>query len=183
MRVEFAPRDATPDIRIEVDVREVYSYITSEITRLSLTPAVPIRSQRRRRWEEERQQIEQGNQRRVQRLSPVAEGLRQMLAGAVAAPTAWDEVMPDPGRHYLAAILEHGCGTVVCPSCCAAYAAADLLVYDWSEGDMAGRLLTCPHDHVIVRTTDRMGEFVDPPKPFTRRLRKRSVTQGSSVAV
>jgi hypothetical protein len=183
VRVEFAPYADKPDLRIEIEIREVHSYIASELAEVSVMPPVPSRSQRKRRSEEERRQIQESNQRRIDRLTPMAERLGRMLAGEPPVPATWDEVIPDPGRHMLAHVLEYGYGVVLCPSCQDAYAAVELLFYDWSDGDIVGRLVTCPRDHAILQTTDRIGVICEPSPPYARRLRERIVTKGPSVAV
>lgn len=71
----------------------------------------------------------------------------------------------------IADMLEKGCGVVSCPFCEATYLATELVLYDESSCNISGRLFTCPEDHRLYYTRERIGSAMI--TPYVRKRRER----------
>ena len=163
MRIEYIPYKDRPDIRFEFALSEIDAAFAEYLIYRRAGPEFQSPHKQILREAEER-------------LAPFVEAqaeLQRIITQERTEPVAWADIAGWMQSWHIADLLEGGYGVALCPACQDVYSISELALYDWKWSNHAGRMFTCPRDHELYRSFERIYEFMEPQRPFERTLRKK----------
>jgi hypothetical protein len=162
--MEYVPDTGLPGVRFEFEIDEILAYFAAHIADLEAAPE---------NHSPHKQIVRDHQEWHLQPLIELQAKIRRIVTQGQAEPLTWADSMGWSPAYVIANLLEYRCGIVTCPACQEVYTGTNLVGYDWSHGAFGGRMFTCPHDHELMRSNERIGELKIPIPLFMRTSRTR----------